>query len=352
MTLWDGASLNESVATALAENCPKFDDLTFCFCTRYDMDHDLACFFHTLRPNSLQSFSALSAHSIGPEALLALNQHSRSLKVLKLDGLGADAIKNLSLLQSCDSLETLDLHDGEGLINLEATENDVFLEVIAWLERCKRLRELLFTDFVSAPEILTPVCLRNGIRLRKLLVSGYSLIGNQNFHKSISHQTTLESLELRADPEGAFRDDIDTLVSSVCQLTKLTYLNLCSTADYFSTSEIQRLASHLSNLEDFSFSGYEVTDEVWHAMSGLHHLRALYIHAVTSFSFDGLLSYISSLQETNQGLLLSVMCQNGEYDLTEGEKHAIQESITAKVDGKFEFVLFREAESEFDSTSD
>jgi hypothetical protein len=356
MTLWDGAALSESVAMAIAEKCPSFEDLTFCFCMRDDMDHDLATFFSTLRKNSLQSLAALSAHSVGPETLLALNHHSQSLKILKLDGLKLDTIRHVPLLQGCGSVEVLDLQgasEAEGLINLEATENDVFLQIVAYLCQCDRLRELVFTKFAGAPHILMHVCLRNNIRLRKLHVSGYALVSHQDFHKAISHQTALESLELRADPEGASRDDIDSLVSSVCQLTKLTYLNLFSTSDYFQTSEIQQLVSKLPNLEDFSFTGYDVTDNVWPAISGLHYLRTLNVHAVSSFSLDGLLDYISTLQESNQGLLLSVMNQNRDHNLSDPELEIIRESISAKVDGKFDFVLFREGqESEFDSASD
>lgn len=249
-------------------------------------------------------------------------------------------------------MESLVLEDADGLINLEATENDIFLEVIDWLGRCERLRELSFTKLVNAPDILTHVLLRNNIRLRKLQVIRYPLYNNQEFHKAISHQTTLESLILRADPESAFRDDIDTLVSSVCQLTELNYLDLCETADYFGTPEIKRIASSLRGLETFSFAGYDGTDSLWSSMSGLNNLRALAIHAISSFSAGGILDYISTLQPTNQGMVLSVMNQSVDYDLSDNERSTIQESIADKVDGRFEFVLFREGDSELESDSD
>ena len=356
MTLYDGTSLSENVGTVIAEKCPNFEDLTFCFCTRDDMDHDLAAFFSALRKNSLESLAALTAQSVGPETLLALNHHSQSLRMLRLDGLKMDTIRHVPLLQGCAALEVLDLQGASpdmGLTNLEATENDVFLEIVAYLSRCDRLRELVFTRFPGAPQILTHLCLRNNIRLQKLQVSGYAVVGSQDFHQAISHQTTLESLELKADPEDAFRDDIDTLVSSICQLKQLTYLNLFSTSDYFRTAEIKQLASQLLNLEEFSFNGYDVTDDVWPAISGLHQLRALNVHAFSNFTLDGLLNYISTLRESNQGLQLSVMNQSAENDLSESELEIVRESISAQVDGKFDFVLFRDGqESEFDSGSD
>lgn len=352
MTLWDGAALNEIVANAIASNCYSFDDLTFFTCLRADADNDLAAFFRGLRTHTLRSFAALSAGSVGLQTLLSLNYHARSLKKLKLDGLKSDAIKNLSYLQGCDKLESLEIADAEGLINLEATENDIYLEIVAWLSKCDSLRELLISNLVSGPAILTQVCLSNNIKLQKLQVVGYPMIGNRNFHKALSHQTSLESLELRADPEGGFRDDIEDLITSISNLSKLKYLNLLSTSDYFRTAECLLLVGPLTSLEELWFSGYDVTDELWHAVAQLHHLRALNIHAVTSFSYDGILAYISTLQETNQGMLLSVMSQSPEHPLTEVQEATIRQIIAAQVDGRFEFTLFREIDSDAESFSD
>jgi len=353
VTLYDGAVLNEDVATSINNHCSSFDDLTVKgFSMRDDVDAEVASFFSTLRSNSLQSVTVLSAQAVGPAILLALNNHSQSLTTLKLDELKADGIKNLNLLQGCKALEVLDLQDSDGFINLEATENDVFLEVIAWLAGCDRLRELAFKKLISAPAILTNVCLRNNIRLKKLELYDYSLLSSQDLHQAISLQTTLESLILRADPEGAFGDDIDILVSSVTQLTNLKELDIVDTSDYFSTPNIKQIALSLRNLEKFSFSGHEVTDDLWPSLAGLHQLRALDAQALTFFTSDGLLNYISTLQPTNEGLLLSVPSQNGENDLSDAEKTIIQESIWEKVGGKFEFDLYRDVDSEFGSEAD
>ena len=263
-----------------------------------------------------------------------------------------DAIKKLSLFRSCLALESLTLVDALGFIDLEATENDTYLEVVDWLRSCDRLRDLSFKNMVSAPAILTQLCLNHNARLRTLEVVNYPMTGNQDFHQALSHQTTLDSLVLTADPEGASRDEIDALVSSVCLLTNLAHLNLVKTSDYFKTPEIRRIATSLKGLETFTFSGYDVNDDVWYAISGLHNLRALDFQAVTSFSVNGILGYISTLQPTNQGLNLLVSSQNAAYDLSDKDKGIIQESIREKVDGRFEFVLFREAESDVDSDAE
>lgn len=87
MTLWDAAILDEDAANVINSHCPNFNDLTFFRCTGEAIDPDLAAFFGALRVNSLVSLTALSAQGIGPETLLSLNNHSKSLKVLKIDGL-------------------------------------------------------------------------------------------------------------------------------------------------------------------------------------------------------------------------------------------------------------------------
>ncbi|KAF4624701.1 hypothetical protein G7Y89_g13467 [Cudoniella acicularis] len=353
LTVWDGSALGSSVASSIVNNCDGFDDLTFYTCLPKDnIDEGLASFFSGLKPNSLRSFAALSAGSVGPETILALNNHAKSLKSLKLDGLRSDAIKNLNLLQGCTALESLVIVDGDRHVDLESTENDVFLEVVDWLGHCNRLFELQFVGVLSSPSILTHLCLRNNIRLRKLVVHGYTLVGNRDFHRAISHQTSLESLDLKADAEGAFRDDIDTLIESIIKLPKLKDLTLVSTSDYFRSSEIIKLASHLHTLEEISFSGYDVNDDIWHAMAGLHHLKILNVLAVTSFSCDGILAFISTLGDGNKDLQLAVMAQNPLNDISVGDQAAISKALTEKTGGKFDYYLYREADSESEALSD
>jgi hypothetical protein len=353
MTLFDGAVLNVNVGKAINQHCPDFNDLTFFHCHGEQVDSDMAAFLGALRINSLQSFTAIGAQGIGTQILIALNTHSQSLKTLKLNGLVTDAIRNLSFLRGCEALEVIELHDADGWIDLEITENDVFLEIVAWLCRCERLKELTLDKFASAPAILTPLCLNENTKLQKLDVRQYTLVGNQDFHKAIAHQTTLESLSLRAEAEGGTYDDIEILLSSLSQLTRLKSLDIYETSDFFSSPRIAQLASNLPELRDFTFSGYDATDDIWPSIASLRHLRTLNSIALSSYTFDGLLNYIDALRPTNRGLILSVMSQNLASDLSEEEKAAIQQSIAAKVGGRFEFVLFRESnEVDFDSLSD
>jgi hypothetical protein len=73
---------------------------------------------------------------------------------------------------------------------------------------------------------------------------------------------------------------------------------------------------------------------------------------MTSFSFDGILAYISTLKASNRGLTLSIMSQKAENPLSDYEESVIKQSIRDKVAGKFDFTLFREADSESELFSD
>ncbi|EPE34620.1 RNI-like protein [Glarea lozoyensis ATCC 20868] len=354
MSLYDGSVLDGTVAESIFNQCPNFDDLTFLYSLpREGIDQRLSSFFNGLKPNSLRSLSVLSANEIGPETLLALNHHSNSLRSLTLDGLRSDVIKNLSLLQGCDQLECLDIHDQDGVVDLEATENDVFLELVAWLGRCAELRKLKLVSVVSAPSILTSVCLMNNIRLHSLEIHGYTLFGNQDFHRAISHQTSLEVLNLRANPEDSSRDDIECLVDSICCLQKLKELRLApDTADYFQTGAIAKLASHLPNLENFSICGFDIDDGIWTSIAGLGHLKMLSIFGLSSFTEPGILWYITKLKVNNRGLVLAIQAQDPIKALTADEIVSIQSALTAKVDGKLEYQLHREASSSEEEFSD
>jgi len=350
MTLNDGGPLNDSLAKAINNNCPNFKELAF-----WDggTDKAFAEFFGGLKADMIKSFNAFHAQNIGPETLLSLNNHSVSLRSLKLDGLVTDAIRNLSLLQGCVAIETLELRAIDTRINLEETENDVFEDIVAWLIQCVRLRAILLHSFFSGPAILTRLCMSENTKLRRLEVRGYILRTAKSFHQAISQQTTLESLTLRADNEDSSRNDVDHLLMSISQLHNLKELDLSETSEeVFTNADIKLIASALPKLEELFVSGSDISDQIWPSISCLHNLHSLNILAQSSFTANGLLDYIWQLKPTNRGLSLWIGSQMSEHDLSEDQKTLIRDSISEQVGGKFDFILYRENESEYDSFSD
>ena len=92
--------------------------------------------------------------------------------------------------------------------------------------------------------------MNNKVKLRELEVRNYSLHGSVEFHKALSHQTSLEWLKLTADVDDAVRSDSENLVTAICALTNLKYLNLVSVSEDFIDVDIIKLAGSLSNLEE------------------------------------------------------------------------------------------------------
>jgi hypothetical protein len=93
-------------------------------------------------------------------------------------------------------------------------------------------------------------------------------------------------------------------------------------------------------------------DEVWGAISQLHQLRSLSFHSMTTFTFDGIMKYLSNLRQSNYGIHLYIMNATAESRLSPHEQTIIKQTIEKMVNGRFSFVQYREVESDFDSESD
>ena len=309
--------------------------------TGLEADHQLATFLNDLRPRSLETFEIISYSNIGAESFLALNCHRESLTELKINNVKPEAMPALSMLKGCTSLTTLLLTETTGITDLEKTQHDVFLEIIAWLLECKSLENVTFRKFLSAPAIMTPLLLENDIHLSKLEIEGYVMKDSREFHQALAHQRTLQRVWLKGDGEEVMRDDLDTLVDALSTLHHLRDLRLRDVSDYFKDEHICQLARSLPELEEFFTSGYGITDAIWTDVASLKVLRRLDLNAMTRFTLDGILDFISNLGDGNRGLLLAVMMADADSNLTEEEQSLIQETMAAKVEGRFEFTLMR-----------
>lgn len=95
-----------------------------------------------------------------------------------------------------------------------------------------------------------------------------------------------------------------------------------------------------------------MADDVWVSISQLHQLRSLSFHSMTSFTFEGIMDYISGLGNGNRGLHLYIMNATMESELSHAEQVAIGTALAESVDGRFEFVLHREVEFDSEEYSD
>ncbi|KAI9820264.1 MAG: hypothetical protein M1827_005886 [Pycnora praestabilis] len=338
LELFHGTALAEGAEGSIHTHCPSFHAISFYEWRGERADQQLASFFSGLRPQTVEYFQIYSYSDIGPASFIALSNHSISLKELRLSGLKAESVAGLSLLKECTAIELLFLDDFSGTTDLEKTQNDVFLEIIAWLTACKRLRSISLKKFINGPSILTPVLLENDIHLERLELEGYTMRDNMEFHQALPHQEDLQGLMLKGDGEDVVRDDLDVLIGSLTKLTNLRDLELREISDYFGDEHIRRLARALPKLEEFWTSGYGISDAIWNDMSLLGNLRSLSFNAMTGFTMNGLLNYISSLGQGNKGLTISVLNADTESNLDEHELGLVRETLASKVEGRFDFV--------------
>jgi len=167
-----------------------------------DSDHKFSKFLSAMRPNSLNTLQTISDIRAGPETFLALNHHGKSLEELKFC-VSNDSLPHLSLLQGCTALKNLRVEDIHGAVDIEATQHDVFLEMIAWLSSCENLQCLSFFNCQSGVAIITPVLLEHKIKLSDLEIDSYSLKDHTEFHQALVHQqSSLKYLSLSGDTDG------------------------------------------------------------------------------------------------------------------------------------------------------
>ena len=310
-----------------------------------DSDHKLAEFISNMPANTLSDFENHGDCGIGPETCLALTRHDKSLRALAL-ALPEKGIEGLGLFQSCTNIEKLKLVDLQAPHDMKATMNDVLSDMVNWLKECKTLREVTFTNFVSAPDILTEVLNVPEIQLEDLQInarenSTYKLKDHVEFHLAIGRQEKLRSLLLKADPEPFSPTARDSLVSQLVQLKDLRYLQLAKISDYFQDGHVQDISKNLVNLEDLLVAGWQLGDA---SLAELHHLselKSLAFSGASIFTTAGLLDYINKLGPGNQGLALSIDMAETIGALSSEEQDIVRDALMEKVGGRFEYQTSR-----------
>lgn len=214
-----------------------------------------------------------------------------------------------------------------------------FLETVAWLKECKKLRDLTFAEFSGASGLLTSILSENSIRLTSLEYESRGFPDTENFLPALASQTSLQFLCLKeADCTGDYETTKTTniLVECLSNLVNLKELHTSKMFDNFSNLHIVQLASSLPKLEVWSTSGCELTDYIWDEVASLRSLRTLDFGAQTIFTVNGILDFIEKLGPGNRGLFLNV--RNSKKNFSR-EKQMLM--IDRKVGGEFDFCYDR-----------
>ena len=310
-------------------------------------DKHCATLLNDIRPQTLRSFGVFGTSKIGPESFLALNQHCNTLTKLELHSIDADAMQHLSKFKDCISIKSLIL--AENIIptqDLKSTHNDVFLQMVEWLQKCKGLRSISISNFLSATSLLTPFLREQGIELTSLVLETFSLSSNDSgFHQALALQSSLRSLYLKGEDSDIVAEN-DMFVESLSKLVNLTDLRLVQISANFMEYHIRTLARSLTKLETFWTGGFFITDKIWPDMAKLEYLTRLDLNADTRFTSNGILDFVHSLGPGNHGLTLSVMMQDTDCDIPELEQENIRSTLSSRLGGRFDFLLVRGPEEE------
>ena len=175
--------------------------------------------------------------------------------------LSAGGILALGYLQGCTTLTKLSIFSLDSSVDLKATQNDVYLEIVEWLKACSSLQEVAFNGMISAPDLMTPILLNDAVVLQEVGINAkydslYAVKDNHDFHRALAQQTSLQRLYLSADADLTTRDDIEILMNSFCSLHSLKVLHLTRISEYFTDEHILLLAQHMPRLEELSVGGY------------------------------------------------------------------------------------------------
>ncbi|KAI1658275.1 hypothetical protein F4813DRAFT_395968 [Daldinia decipiens] len=353
----DGSVLGVEAASAIFECCPRFVDLTYSSSTA---DEDLAAFFQTLRPNSLRSFEVISQNSIGENALTALNYHAASLRRLVLRNLTPQAMKALNSLPDCTFLETLLIeNDRYNLVDAADYPEETLKEVSAWICKCKSLRDLSFSHFIGSDPVVKDILNSPDIRLTSLsLISIHSETEAEDTATwtALGLQDRLESLTLGLHElgYGHIAEAKPPLVDSICRLKNVASLNLMQV--HLSEDTVERIATSLPNLSEFSFSGNHLYNPILIPLSAIPKLKLLCISSLSSFTFQGLRDFVFRLISRGRtGIKIDILNQLGECKLTASESVLLQKHFM-DLKGRLEIAYFMDPdelhETDFSDVSD
>lgn len=366
LVLWNGNSLVQSAGESIAGTCDKFrsltirewrnltDELRSASDQALTADKLCALFLEALKPNTLHHFELISYNDIAAESFNALGRH-KTLRELTLNNLSGPAIETLSNLKECTELQTLVLEDNTKSIQLESLHNDTFVEVVQWLSSCSKLRDLTLKRFWDGPAILSQVLLSPTVKLTKLSLEEYLVHATSSrlFHTALSEQKTLEAIWLRGSGEDSVPDDLTIMVEGLSNVPHLKELVLKDVSDDFTEDHITQLALSLPELEELWTSGEYVSANLLTVLRNLRCLKKFDLYAISQFTSDEILDFLSQLDPvTQRGFQLSIMAADpNQGNLSEAEQDLIRDFIRTNLDGRFDFVLWRDVESS-DSDSD
>ena len=368
LELWVGRALmGKDVQQAMYDHCPQLNNVSIYSwpdpsslgqvpIDPFEADKELGSFLHGLPENSLESFENIRQCGISQSICSGLARHAPSLTDLRLC-VEKEAIPHLLLLKDCVNLQRVKFEVAGVNLDENSIKQEELTGLTAWLRDCHRLQSLEFFEAAFAPTVLTPVLQSNDIRLEELSIrslrSWYAMKNHRSFHQALANQKALNTLSLFGDAAEVIHDDNSALVDSVRQCKQLKHLKLRGVSEYLNETAISELLVALPQLEELYIQGLNLGDEILDYVAVHPELRSICFMDLTSFSFEGLLSFVGKLDTSKRNFDLAIQMASNEALLSDEEVQVIRQALFDKVGGKLDYVPFRDADaSEFEGESD
>ncbi|KAK7988824.1 hypothetical protein PG990_005677 [Apiospora arundinis] len=364
LRIQDGSALGVEAASAIHECCPNFSELTCLSFSKPTADEDMAVFLQTLRPNSLKRFEVISMNGLGEKAITALNAHAETLRYLNLGSLSAEAMKCLNMLPGCKYLESLSIENlRHDQIDLRTFSDGLLKEITSWIQSCKSLTALTFSNVRDSLLIVKDVLLTDDIKLETLSLQNFASQGKAEDSatwQALGHQTSLETLTLGGQDgtmDGLVIDDSTPLAGVICTLRKLETLNLIQS--FVHQHEIRKFVKALPSLVDLKFGGENMDDTILDTLVGLSYLKDLDINATSYFTYEGLKCFALQLgahPERHRGVRVDILMQSGGLKLSDEQQVWLSEYFGTVLEGVININYDRDPdeahESDFTGDSD
>ncbi|KAK4192016.1 hypothetical protein QBC35DRAFT_374401 [Podospora australis] len=352
----EGSVLTSEVAKALAENCGMLTEIECYSCKGEGIDAQMAGFFESLEPNTLESFTVLSANELGQKSFRALTHHSESLKFLTLQSLDRTAFDNLGELHSCLGILQLTLEASATAQSYqwESQSKTAFQKTIQWLRDCPELAELELTLVPNASTILAELLKNSSTQLTMLTVKLNEL--NDGVYWGLECQDELLYLTVKIANEDVLESDDDRhsfFTDVICSRPKLYGLD---TNELLTLNDIIRICNHIPTLGSISLNGEFFDDEYLLPLSRLENLQSLQVFSPSGITATGLLAFLARLIGHGPGsheyLEITIACQGWHHHFSEEDERIVTELIEDKFDGRFEMTYLQDPDARDYSDSD
>jgi len=249
----------------------------------------------------------------------------------------------LNELRECVALETLLISATRNcaLTTSDSWKNDneqVFNEVVRWLQRCISLKRLHLEYFPGSPLLIMEVLSGARFRLKSLTVS-WRKSSQPELYASLAHQPDLQEVIIRSHPplDNLLANDAScaALVGAIRKWSNLHELDI---DEPLTLGTIEQICKTGRVLEHFCFTSPKIDDSFLQPLATLPQLKRLLIRGPSVLTPEGLLQFAQRLDEQPHGShkRLFITLEQQLHKFSEQAKKEVSKAFKDRFRGYFE----------------